>query len=126
MLTVIIIMCAGIALGYLIQNRKRWVRLADRLTMWAIYILLFLLGIAIGTNEVIVKNLPTLGLKALLISMGGVLGSVLVAWLAYRLWFAPKDSGHERESYNSIVFCCGRGAGARTPLVTARALGDQL
>jgi uncharacterized membrane protein YbjE (DUF340 family) len=78
-------MCAGIALGYLIRNRKRW----------AIYLLLFLLGIAIGTNEVIVKNLPTLGLKALLISMGGVLGSVLLAWLAYRLWFAPKDTEHE-------------------------------
>ncbi|NHB67699.1 LysO family transporter [Perlabentimonas gracilis] len=95
MVTVIIIMCLGIVLGYLIRNRKLWVRLADKLTMWAIYLLLFLLGIAIGTNEVIVKNLPTLGLKALLISMGGVMGSVLVAWLAYRLWFAPKDSEHE-------------------------------
>ncbi|MDD3567101.1 MAG: LysO family transporter [Bacteroidales bacterium] len=95
MLTVIIIMCAGIALGFLIRNRKRWVRLADRLTMWAIYLLLFLLGVAIGTNEVIVKNLPALGFKALLISLGGVLGSVLVAWLAYRLWFAPKKSDHE-------------------------------
>ena len=88
-------MCLGIVLGYLIRNRKLWVRLADKLTMWAIYLLLFLLGIAIGTNEVIVKNLPTLGLKALLISMGGVLGSVLVAWLAYRLWFAPKKNDHE-------------------------------
>lgn len=95
MLTVIIIMCAGIALGFLIRNRKRWVRLADRLTMWAIYLLLFLLGVAIGTNDVIVKNLPALGFKALLISLGGVLGSVLVAWLAYRLWFAPKKSDHE-------------------------------
>jgi uncharacterized membrane protein YbjE (DUF340 family) len=95
MVTVIIIMCLGIVLGYLIRNRKLWVRLADKLTMWAIYLLLFLLGIAIGTNEVIVKNLPTLGLKALLISMGGVLGSVLVAWLAYRLWFAPKKNDHE-------------------------------
>jgi uncharacterized membrane protein YbjE (DUF340 family) len=63
--------------------------------MWAIYLLLFLLGVAIGTNEVIVKNLPALGFKALLISLGGVLGSVLVAWLAYRLWFAPKKSDHE-------------------------------
>ena len=95
MLTVIIIMFAGIVLGYIIRNRKLWVRLADKLTMWAIYLLLFLLGITIGTNEVIVKNLPTLGLKALLITMGGVLGSVLLSWLAYKLWFAPKDSEHE-------------------------------
>jgi uncharacterized membrane protein YbjE (DUF340 family) len=88
-------MAVGIIIGYLIRNYNRWVRLADKLTMWSIYLLLFLLGIAIGANEVIVKNLPALGFKALLISIGGVLGSVLVAWLAYRLWFAPKKSGHE-------------------------------
>ncbi len=95
MLTVILVMAIGIIIGYLIRNYNRWVRLADKLTMWAIYLLLFLLGIAIGANEVIVKSLPKLGLKALLISLGGVLGSVLVAWLAYRLWFASKKSEHE-------------------------------
>lgn len=95
MLTVIVVMAIGVIVGFLIRTRKRWVKLADRLTMWAIYLLLFLLGIAIGANEVIVKNLPALGFKALLISLGGVLGSVMVAWLAYRLWFAPKKSDHE-------------------------------
>lgn len=95
MLTVIIVMAIGVFTGYLIRTRKRWVKLADKLTMWAIYLLLFLLGIAIGANEVIVKNLPALGFKALLISLGGVLGSVMVAWLAYRLCFASKKSDHE-------------------------------
>jgi uncharacterized membrane protein YbjE (DUF340 family) len=66
------------------------------LTMWAIYLLLFLLGIAIGTNEIIVRNLPTLGLKALLISIGGVVGSVLFASIAYHLWIKPKHSDNEK------------------------------
>jgi hypothetical protein len=57
--------------------------------------LLFLLGVAIGANEVIVKNLPVLGLKALLITLGGIIGSVMLSWIAYHLWFKPKNKNYE-------------------------------
>ncbi|PKP39112.1 MAG: DUF340 domain-containing protein, partial [Bacteroidetes bacterium HGW-Bacteroidetes-15] len=57
-------MILGIALGYAIRKHKKIVRIGDSLIMWAIYLLLFLLGVAIGTNETILKNLPTLGAKA--------------------------------------------------------------
>jgi uncharacterized membrane protein YbjE (DUF340 family) len=95
MLTVVLIMTAGIALGYFIRNRKHIVRISDSLTMWAIYLLLFLLGVAIGTNKTIVKNLPVLGLKALLISIGGIVGSVLLALIVYHLLIKPKQSNNE-------------------------------
>ena len=95
MFTVLLIMAFGIALGYIFRKRKRLVKLADKLTMWAIFLLLFLLGIAIGANDVIVKNLPVLGLKALIIALGGVLGSVLLAWAAYRIWFKPTKNDYE-------------------------------
>lgn len=96
MLTVVAIMAVGIALGYLIRNYKVLVKTADRLVMWAIYLLLFLLGIAIGANEVIMKNLHLLGLKALAITIGGIMGSVLLAWLFYHLWFKTKGESHEK------------------------------
>jgi uncharacterized membrane protein YbjE (DUF340 family) len=95
MLTVVIIMMAGIAIGYFIRNFKNLVKIADKLTMWAIYLLLFLLGVAIGANEVIMKNLPTLGLKAMIISIGGVAGSVLLAWAVYHFLFKSKRKEHE-------------------------------
>lgn len=95
MFTVLLIMAFGIALGYIFRKQKRLVKLADKLTMWAIFLLLFLLGIAIGANDVIVKNLPVLGLKALIIALGGVLGSVLLAWVAYRIWFKPTNNDYE-------------------------------
>lgn len=96
MLTVVVIMVMGIVLGYLIRNKSRAIALNGKFTMWAIYLLLFLLGVAIGTNEVIVKNLPTLGLQALLISISCILGSVLVAWAGYTLWFKPKRNRDEK------------------------------
>ena len=96
MLTVVAIMAFGIAIGYLIRNFKTLVKISDRLTMWSIYLLLFLLGIAIGGNEVIMKNLHFLGLKSLTITLGGIVGSVLLAWLAYHLWFKPKPNSNEK------------------------------
>lgn len=96
MLTVVAIMAFGIAIGYLIRNFKALVKIADRLTMWSIYLLLFLLGISIGANEVIMKNLHFLGLKSLAITLGGIVGSVLLAWLAYYLWFKPKPNSNEK------------------------------
>lgn len=94
MLTVVLIMTVGIALGYFIRSRKRIAKLADKLTMWAIYLLLFLLGVAIGANGLIMKSLPSLGLTALVITIGSVLGSVLVAWGVYRLFFRAKIKDH--------------------------------
>lgn len=96
MLKVVGVMILGIVLGYLIRKKSRAITLNSKLTMWAIYILLFLLGVSIGTNEIIVKSLPTLGLQALLISVSCILGSIIVAWAGYNFWFKPKKNGHER------------------------------
>jgi uncharacterized membrane protein YbjE (DUF340 family) len=95
MLTVVAIMALGIAVGIALRSKPKLIAISDKLTMWAIFLLLFLLGLAIGANEVIVKNLPLLGLQALAIAIGGVVGSVLLAWVAYRLWFKSKNNRHE-------------------------------
>lgn len=91
MITVVAIMTVGIVFGYIIRNRSTLIKLNDKLIMWAIYLLLFVLGIAIGTNEIIMKSLPTLGLKALAITFGGVMGSILLAWFTYVVFFKNKE-----------------------------------
>ena len=91
MLTVVGIMTLGIILGFILRQRKSLILANDKLIIWAIYLLLFLLGVSIGTNETIMKSLPTLGIKALVITIGGVIGSVLLAWLTYRLFFKKKE-----------------------------------
>lgn len=91
MLTVVIIMISGILVGYLIRSFGKLVRVNDKLTTWAIYALLFLMGIGIGANRVIMGSLHTLGLKALLIAIGGVSGSILLGWLTYRVFFKKTE-----------------------------------
>ncbi|HNV53109.1 MAG TPA: LysO family transporter [Tenuifilaceae bacterium] len=91
MLTVVIIMISGILVGYLIRSFEKLVKVNDKLTTWAIYALLFLMGIGIGANKVIMNSLHTLGFKALIISIGGVAGSILLGWLTYRVFFKKSE-----------------------------------
>lgn len=86
MITVILIMVAGIALGYLLRNRK--MIFIGRFISVAIFLLLFLLGSEVGANDAIMSNLETIGFQALVITLGALIGSVLLAWVVYRNFFA--------------------------------------
>ena len=81
MLTVVVIMFCGIAVGYLL--RKRNIRFISRIITVLIWLLLFLLGIEVGSNPRIVMGMQTLGIEALLLTIGGAVGTTLCAWL---LW----------------------------------------
>lgn len=94
MITVLLIMIAGIAFGWLIQKRKKVVKFINSSIIWIIFLLLFFMGIAVGGNPEIMQNLPTIGLKGLILSVAAVLGSVILAWAVY--FFILKDSLHER------------------------------
>lgn len=87
MLAVAIIMGAGMLLGFLLKARKKTVVVNDRLIGYAIYLLLFLLGVSIGSNQEIMSALSTLGLVALVVAVGAVSGSVVMGWLTYTLFF---------------------------------------
>ncbi len=97
MLKVVAIMAVGIFIGFLLRNKTRVVKLNDRLTLWAIYLLLFLLGLSTGANKAVIGNLHNLGVESLIIAAGGVLGSVVMATLVYRFWFKSKVGKHHEE-----------------------------
>ena len=84
---VLILMFSGMGVGWLISKQKKIIKVADKFTTWAIYILLFLLGISIGQNEKIISNLNTIGLQALLLTLGAVIGSLFTAWFTYHYFF---------------------------------------
>ncbi|KAB2822814.1 MAG: lysine exporter LysO family protein [Paludibacter sp.] len=79
MLIILGILTVGIVVGFYIQDRSRLIKLNDKLMTWSIFVLLFLLGISVGINDTIVYNLDTIGLKALVITIGAVSGSIVVA-----------------------------------------------
>ncbi|MGI6479593.1 MAG: LysO family transporter [Salinivirgaceae bacterium] len=83
MFTVIIIIALGIIVGYFLRNKSKTKSFIEKLTMVVIFALLFVLGVAIGNDKNIMNSLQTLGLQAMIISLGAIAGSVLLAWWAY-------------------------------------------
>lgn len=78
MFIIIGIMCTGILIGYLLRNQQlKWIHKVITLLIWA---LLFLLGIDAGSNESVLKGMHTIGIEAVIITAGAVVGSTLLAW----------------------------------------------
>lgn len=91
MFKVLTITFTGIALGYLFRKVKVLQKLPKSIS-WTIWLLLFFFGLQVGANELVVSNLDTLGLKALLIAVAGSLGSSVAAWVLYRFLFREESA----------------------------------
>lgn len=94
MITVLALMTLGIFIGWFLHKKEKFLKIVSELTNWAIYLLLFLLGLSVGTNEKILRNFDTIGYQAIVITIFAVLGSVLVSWLTYILFFKKKETGN--------------------------------
>lgn len=91
MATVLILMTVGVVLGFLLRNKARLLKVVDPSISIAIYALLFLLGVSVGTNKTIISNLDTLGVQALLLTLGGVTGSVVLVYFVHKIFFKTTE-----------------------------------
>lgn len=82
------VFCRKLSTGACISLTDVAERWQGRIVTWLIWLLLFLLGIEVGSNEMIVRSLPTLGVEALLLSTAATLGCCVLAWA---LWRVSKD-----------------------------------
>lgn len=94
MFIVILFIFLGILSGVLSRKLSTGARITHtdvaarwqgRIVTWLIWLLLFLLGIEVGSNEMIVRSLPTLGVEALLLSSAATLGCCVLAWILWRV-----------------------------------------
>lgn len=89
---IILGMGIGMVGGYLLRRQVRLLHFADLTATALVYLLLFLLGVSVGGNRTILAALDELGMQALLISGGAMVGSVLLAApLSARLFERPRD-----------------------------------
>ena len=93
MIELLVIMFLGMVLGYFLRNRSKFIHISNKLGIIIIYLLLFVLGISVGLNETIISKIDTIGLKALIITIGALMGSLIFAYITYKLFFVPK---HEK------------------------------
>lgn len=90
MIRIILIMAAGIGTGYLLRGRN--LRHLGKVISVLIWLLLFLLGVEVGGDERIVKGIASLGAEAVIISLAGVLGSVILALALWKFSSSKTDN----------------------------------
>ena len=90
MFTVIGIMFAGIAMGYLLRKIELLQKICKPIS-YTLFLLLFLMGISVGANKDIVDNLASLGGQAFLLAVASTGGSVLAGWGVYHLFFKERS-----------------------------------
>lgn len=78
MFTIIGIMLTGILVGFLLKRHN--LSYLGKIIMLLIWILLFILGIEVGSNKQIIEGLGTLGIEAIVLTLSAVLGSCITAW----------------------------------------------
>ena len=83
MLLILFFLTAGMAVGYFLRKRDGIIKLADNVTTGAICFLLFLLGLSVGGNEIIINSIAKLGVQALVLTAGAVSGSVIISYFVY-------------------------------------------
>ena len=90
MFTIIGLMLTGMLLGYLLRKRSlHKIHTVITVLIWA---LLFILGIEVGGNEQIIKGLHTIGIEAVILTLGSTLGSVIAAWALWKALYRKKEN----------------------------------
>lgn len=91
LLPVLLSIVGGVASGYLLR-KKSVVRYTSRLLNGVIMLLLFFLGISVGSNQQLVTRFAAIGMDALLLTLGGTLGSLFCARWVYKQLFQRNNN----------------------------------
>ena len=91
MISILLVLAAGIAIGLLLISKPALHKINNHLLNWSIYLLLFLLGISVGSNAEIIKNLAKIGYEAILIAVASIAGSVILSAFLFKLIFKQNE-----------------------------------
>lgn len=94
MFSIVMTMLAGVLIGHFLCNGKR-VEKIEKSTSITIFVLLFVLGLSVGSNNVIIDNLGRFGWQAAVIAMFGMGGSIIAARIVFQLFFKKGEEKNE-------------------------------
>lgn len=86
MFSIVGIMLTGVTIGYLFRNIP-FLQLTEKTISYTILLLLFILGLSIGSNEHIIGNLAAFGWQAAILAVSATCGSILASWMVLKLFF---------------------------------------
>lgn len=83
-------LAGGVIIGALLQSR-RWQKAVDGAITAGVALILFFMGVSLGSGPDLLRDLAQVGLPAAVMALCTVGGSVLVVWLLSRLFSRKED-----------------------------------
>ena len=87
MWTIFLALAAGVAVGAFNLLPAGAYKLIDRLMGVILFFLIFMLAVGVGSDAMIFASSRTIGLKALVLSAGAIVGSIGLLYLVQQKWF---------------------------------------
>jgi len=105
MIPILLCIAMGILTGYLFRKTS-FVKYTGALLSVVIMLLLFFLGASVGSNKQVISNFTGIGLEALLLTVGGTLGSLICAkWVFARFFVGKKNRSEQPSPVNNLPRC---------------------
>lgn len=84
-------LCLGLIIGYFVPIPEKWDKWIEKTQFILLLLVVFLMGLKIGGDERVFKSLPELGLKAVLITVGCIGGSMLFMYIFKKIFSINLD-----------------------------------
>ncbi len=91
-ISIILFFVLGILLGWVIRKKYVLKRAIDKLGVVSVCGLLFLLGVSVGSNNLIVKNLKEIGAISVLFAGSAIAGTIILTIIIDKLFFRKKTN----------------------------------
>lgn len=85
MFTILSIMILGIISGYIFR-RVEFLQKVEKSISVTILVMLFMLGLSVSSNKLIIKNLGEFGSQAIILAILSLTGSILITTLIIKLF----------------------------------------
>ncbi|MFT3738050.1 MAG: lysine exporter LysO family protein [Breznakibacter sp.] len=87
-IAVLSVFAFGGTVGLVLRKNPSFMVWIGRLTVWLVYLLLFLLGYSVGEDPVVVRHIGEIGLQALGLAFGAVAGSLALVYFYGKYFLA--------------------------------------
>lgn len=94
---ILIALVLGAIIGYFVKLSDRGTKINGRLQQIGVIFLLFSMGVSIGADSDIIKNLPSIGLKAFLFAVGTIGCSILAVYILSEKFLVNKSKGESKK-----------------------------
>lgn len=95
MFTVLFLLIIGMGIGY-VCRKASFLHNIEKTISGTVFLMLFVFGISIGSNDELVKNLDKFGYQAAFLAVLGTVGSLVGAYFAYRFLFKKEGRNDEK------------------------------